>query len=53
MSIIKEAFNWLTCNARGKWFETSRFKNKETGEYLHPIERNMILSRIDSGIWVG
>jgi hypothetical protein len=47
MTIIKETFNWLTCNARGKWFETSRFKNKETGEYLHPIERNMILARIE------
>ena len=47
MVIIQESHNWLTKNAKGKWFETSRFKNKDTEQYLHPIERDMILSRIE------
>lgn len=47
MPIIADIHKWLSKNARGKWFETSRFKNKDTGEYLHKIERNMILARVE------
>ena len=48
MPIIHECFNFLKENASGQWHETFRFKNKETDEYLHAIQRGMLLLRVET-----
>lgn len=50
MPIIPECFSFLKVNATAQWHETFRFKNKETDEYLHMIQRGMVLLRVETGM---
>ena len=49
MSIIPECFRFLSENASGEWHESYRFKDKDTDEYLHPVRRDMLLLRVETG----
>ena len=49
MPIIHECCTFLQTNAIGKWKESYRFKDKETDEYVHPIQRGMLLLRVETG----
>lgn len=49
MPIISECYQFLQNKAIGQWKETYRFKDKETDEYVHPIQRGMLLLRVETG----
>ncbi len=39
--------SFLKKNAKGKWFESRRFKNESGNGYLHHIASNMVLLRVE------
>jgi hypothetical protein len=47
-AIIRECAKYLRLNATGAWHETFRFKDVDTGEYLHPVSRELILLRVET-----
>ncbi len=47
MPILESCYSFLQQNAIGKWFESYTMKNKETDNYLHPIQRGMCLLRVE------
>lgn len=49
MPIISECYQFLQNKAIGQWKETYRFKDKDTDEYVHPIQRGMLLLRVETG----
>lgn len=48
-TIIGECVKYLRLNAVGTWHETFRFKDADTGEYLHAVTRELILLRVETG----
>lgn len=47
MVIIKECCYFLTQNATGVWYESFRMLDKQSDSYIHPIQRGMILLRVE------
>jgi len=47
MPIITECCTYLASNATGKWHETFRLKEPKTDNYMHVIQRNMLVLRVE------
>lgn len=47
MVIFAECIEFLSKNAIGKWFETYRCKNPETGDDIHAMPRDGMLLRVE------
>ncbi len=48
MPIITECATYLQSYADGQWYETYRLKDKATDKYMHPIQRDMLVLRVES-----
>ena len=47
--IIPACFKFLSSNAIGQWHETYTMKLKGTDKYVHKIQRDMMLLRVETG----
>ena len=47
--IIPACFKFLSANAVGQWHETYTMKLKGTDKYVHKIQRDMMLLRVETG----